>query len=180
MRAALAAMILLAGCAHGLGKQHASAAGDGGDDDDDDETFHCGDRHAEYAVTGTIVAPLAGVRMSCEGDRPTVEEYTAGDDDVEHGSRHVIDAAVWEESWQALERLGWQQVTDCADGAAARTALRGKGKKRPLYLIEVRDAQAQISVTCRGATLAFPYLEMREAIDRAARSGRGEGDGSER
>jgi hypothetical protein len=166
----LVTLLVLAGCAKGGKKAEGPV--------DPEDRFQCKDRSAEYAVTGTIVGPLAGVRMTCEGDQPTVEEYTAGEDGVEEGKRHVIDSAAWERSWKDLESLGWARVSDCADAEDNRKAATRKGKKPPMYMIQVRDADAQISITCRGETLVFPYLEMREAIDRAAQEGR-ESEGRE-
>lgn len=147
----------------------------------DGEPFVCDERRAEYLVTGSMVAPVAGVRLVCDGDRPMVEEYTAGDDGEEHSKRARIDPDVWESVWSDVENLGWRRLSDCPGAGDRPKAAKGKkgkpalGSTEPFYVIEVRDATQQVSVACRGAQPAFPFGEIRDALDRGAIEARGEG-----
>jgi hypothetical protein len=151
-------LVLLGACAHG-GK----STGGG-------EAFTCNERRAEYIATGTIVAPVTGVRLLCDGDRPIVEEYTASEGGAdEKATRAFISEVTWEKSWKDLESLGWRRASSCPGDE------RPRGKKAPkevVYVFEIRDAEGQVSLICRGESPPFPFAEMREALDRAAIEGR--------
>jgi hypothetical protein len=116
--------------------------------------FKCEGRHAAYVVTGGIAAAEAGVRMSCDGDVPMVEEYR----DQEKRSGRIA-AEAWDEIWQDFEHAGWRMIGDCKNPKA--------GKKDPFYVFEIADDEKQISITCKGKDLPFPHDTFRNALDRA-------------
>ena len=120
--------------------------------------FKCDGRHATYVVTGAITAPEAGVKMSCEGDVPMVEEYRLFDGREERRSGRVS-ADEWEDIWRDFEQGGWRMVEDCKNPQA--------GKKDPFYVFEISDEDKQISVTCKGKDLPYPHDTFRNALDRA-------------
>jgi hypothetical protein len=131
----------------------ASRRGGGG------RAFECGGRHATYVVTGGIAAPEAGVKMSCDGNVPMVEEYRIDEGGHEHRRSERISADAWDDVWSDFEHGGWRMVEDCKNP--------GAGKKDPFYVFEVADDDQQISVTCKGKELPFPHDTFRDALDRA-------------
>ncbi len=123
------------------------------------EAFVCDERHAAYVVTGGIAAQEAGVKMSCEGNVPIVEEYRLYDGGREDKRGARISADAWEAVWKDLEHAGWRSVVDCKNPDA--------GKKDPFYVFEIADADKQISVTCKAKELPFPHDTLRDSLDRA-------------
>ncbi len=121
--------------------------------------FKCEGRHATYVVTGGIAAPEAGVKMTCDGDMPVVEEYRIYDGGREERRSGRVSAEAWEEVWADFEHGGWRMVEDCKNPHA--------GKKDPFYVFEIADDEKQISVTCKGKDLPFPHDTFRDALDRA-------------
>ena len=122
-------------------------------------SFACEGRHATYVVTGGIAAPEAGVKMTCEGDVPLVEEYRLYDKGKEERRSGRISPDAWDSIWKDFENAGWRMVEDCKNP--------GAGKKDPFYVFEIADADKQISVTCKGHDLPYPHDTFRNALDRA-------------
>jgi hypothetical protein len=147
--ATFAAVAVLAGCAGGPKR----GGGGGG------PAFHCAGRHATYVVTGSIVATEAGVKLSCDGEVPQVEEYRLLDGGREDRRGGRVSADAFEEAWNAFEQAGWRMVADCKNPRAA--------KKDPFYVFEIADEEKQISVTCKGKELPYPHDTLRDALDRA-------------
>jgi hypothetical protein len=123
------------------------------------EAFECKGRHATYVVTGSIIAAEAGVKMSCAGNVPYVEEYRIDDKGVEQKRGARVDAGAWESAWSDLEHAGWRMLGDCDNPAVS--------PKDPFYVFEIADEDKQISVTCKGTTLPFPHDTLLLALDKA-------------
>jgi hypothetical protein len=143
-------LVLIAACA---GAQKRGSA------DGEEEPFRCLGRHAAYVVTGSIAASEAGIKISCEGEVPTVEEYRIGGDGREARRAARISREGWEEAWHAFDSAGWENLGDCKNP--------GAGKKDPFFVFEIADEERQLSLSCKGTTLPHPFDTFRDALDRA-------------
>lgn len=119
--------------------------------------FECKDRRAFYAMTGSIMYAEQGVRMTCDGDVPWVEEYYIDDRGQEKRRRERITASGWEKAWRAFESAGWRRLSDCDNPTA--------GPKDPVYTFEISDGQKTVSFVCPGVDLPFPFDQLRAALD---------------
>jgi hypothetical protein len=135
-------------------------------DDPADEPFRCNGRHAAYVVTGSIAASEAGIRLFCDGEVPSVEEYRIGDDGREDRRGGRISRVGWEEAWQAFDNAAWENLSDC-ENARAKPRKGKQAPREPFYVFEVADEDKQVSLSCKGTTLPHPFDTFRDALDRA-------------
>jgi hypothetical protein len=157
----LALVLLLVGCAS-TAKPASS--------DDEAEPFRCQGRHAAYVVTGSIVAPEAGIRLFCEGEVPSVEEYRIGDDGTEHRRGGRISGEGWERAYGAFDNAAWENLADCANAVAAKRPAKKKAPKasnEPFYVFVVSNDDRQVSLSCKGRDLPHPFDTFRDALDAA-------------
>lgn len=121
------------------------------------EDFECKERRGLYAMTGSIMYAEQGVRMTCDGDRPYVEEYFVTDSGEEEKRGAVISADGWEKAWRDFENAGWRRLADCDNPAAT--------DKDPIYTFEIADGEQTATFTCKGTELPFPFDTLRAALD---------------
>ena len=150
---------MLFSCASGAGRQQATTTV---------EDFECHERYAEYSVQGGIMSvgegnePEAGVIVTCVGDRgPRLEKWRLLDDGHSRkDSAHSMPAEDFEAFWDRIESTGWHNLSACENPEAT--------DGDPVYQLLIRNDQAELSATCRGITLPFPFDRIRNELDLAA------------
>ena len=162
MRSAAAAMCLVAIAACGAPEKRRSRPGE-------TTPFECNSRRAEYLVVGGFVAPEAGISMVCDGGGPRIITWRVepGDDRVEQ--THALSAEQFEATWEQVDSTGWRFLDkECGNP---------KRKGEPIYTIDIGDHASQVSLSCVGKELPFPYDRLVNELDlRAAGFGDDAGD----
>jgi hypothetical protein len=143
----LALAVALAACGGPQQRAHESSA------------FECKGRRASYHVQGGIMGASYDVRLFCDGNQPLAEETRVGKGGVEEKRGARISADTWEAVWKDIEDTGWRMVTDCK--------AVDMDEKSPFWVFEVGDEDKQISVTCKTATLPYPFDALQNALDKA-------------
>jgi hypothetical protein len=148
------AVALLAGCPRS-GSSQLRGGGDG-----DLANFDCRGRRAEYFLVGGFVAAESGIIVKCDGNRPTLTRWTAGDDGSREEATHNLTPAAFEELWRTFEDAGWRNLSDCVNPKAKSDA--------QVYTFEIAVQDKQVSFVCQGKELPFPFDRLVTALDVAA------------
>jgi hypothetical protein len=123
------------------------------------EAFECNERRAAYQVSGGMMGAEYGVRMTCDGNVPRVEEARTNSKGEEKKRSGRISVDAWEKTWGDIEQTGWRNVGDCDNP--------DKKDKDPFYVFEIGDSDKSISVTCKAKQVPFPHDTWKNAIDEA-------------
>lgn len=125
-----------------------------------DVEFKCDERRASYSAVGTLMYQEMGVRLTCDGNQPVVEQTFMTDDGREQVNKGTVRVSTWEEAWSAFQNAGWRNLKDCDNPKA--------GERDPVYSFEVGDSEYQVMFTCQGHQLPFPFDTLTRALDTAA------------
>jgi hypothetical protein len=133
------------------------------------EDFECKGRRAEYTVTGGLmsvgkglVEPEAGVTVTCVGEEgPRLEKWRMLNDKGDRqSSSHPFTADQFETFWAKIESSGWRNLSECENPGAPADD--------PLYAFVIADHQTELSTSCPGRDLPFPFDRLRNELDLAA------------
>jgi len=122
--------------------------------------FVCKDRRASYIATGTLMYQKQGIRMTCAGNVPRIEQFFETDEGKEDKRTGIVSATLWNKSWQNFENAGWRNLKDCENPQA--------GDRDAIYDFEIADGEFQSNFQCPGNALPFPYDTVQQALDSAA------------
>lgn len=122
------------------------------------DDFECHDRSVGYVMTGGFVAPEIGVTISCSGDTVKIETWRVTD---KQGTRKnqakEMSQVEFEDLWKKIDSTGWRNLEDCDNPDAA--------DDDPIYTIDVSTDAANVSLSCQGKTLPFPYDRLVNELD---------------
>lgn len=158
MRASLLALAVLGVACGG------SSGSSGATTPEDVSDFECNARAAEFTVTGGFGAAEMGVRLACTDTAASVTRWSVEASGTKKQKQASVPVGVFDAFWKRIESTGWQQLKDCANGAA--------DKNDPVYQFEIKDRSDTVDFSCQGKRqqLPFPYDSLVNELDTAARN----------
>ncbi len=124
------------------------------------DNFRCKGRKMGYTVSGGLAGVESGVSVVCHEPSPMLRKWRAGDGtDKAESQGHAMTQAAFELLWKKIESTGWRNLEDCAAAGAASAD--------PVYMVDIADDNASVSLTCQGDAreLPFPFDRLVNELD---------------
>ncbi len=122
------------------------------------EEFTCQKRRAEYSATGGFGFVEAGVAISCSGETAKLDTWRVlNDKGNRKDSSFSLSQVEFEDLWKRIESTGWRNLTDCNNPGAA--------DDDPAYTIDISDENTEVSLSCQGKELPFPFDRLVNELD---------------
>lgn len=128
------------------------------------QAFDCRKRIASYVATHHLAGDELGVQMDCAEAGPRIKRWKMDKHGTRQEDAHGLTPGQFDRVWKEIEGTGWQYLHDCENGTGE--------KVDPVYLFDIKDDTTARSFQCQSQAMPYPYNDIVDPLDAAAREGR--------